>query len=273
MTIETQIAHSDDCPICSERMKQCFSAQVLRKYQANYEVCDRCGFLRARDPHWLNEAYTSAISSADTGLVMRNISIASKLSGVLYWLLRDRGAGVYLDAAGGYGVLTRLMRDFGFDFYWNDEFCENLMARGFEYNPEIGSCNAVTAVEVFEHLVDPVAFVREILSYSGAKTLIFTTELYSEGDPPAESWWYYTFATGQHIGFFQRRTMEALGERLGLKFASANGIHIFSEHQIDEARLGVVTGRLMTHIAPIWVRRRLGSKTFSDHLLMLEKMA
>ena len=265
--------HSGGCPVCAGPMKHCFSAHVLGKYQADYEVCDQCGYLRAHDPHWMNEAYSSAIADADTGLVMRNFAVASKLAGVLYWVLGERGRGLYLDAAGGYGMLTRLMRDFGFDFYWADKYCSNQLVPGFEYKPELGACSAVTAIEVFEHLTDPAAFIKESLAFSGARTLIFTTELYA-GDPPApESWWYYTFATGQHIGFFQRRTLETLGERLGLRFSSANGIHIFSEHRINESLLSLVTGRWVSRVAPWWVRRRLGSKTFSDHQLMLQKIS
>ncbi|WP_209315383.1 class I SAM-dependent methyltransferase [Haematospirillum sp. H1815] len=272
MTVGIHSGHSDACPICSGEMRLCFSEQVLGKYQANYELCALCGFLRAKDPYWLNEAYSSAIAVADTGLVMRNLAIASKLSGVLYWLVRERGKGLYLDSAGGYGMLTRLMRDFGFDFYWADKYCDNHLAQGFEYKPEMGPCNAVTAIEVFEHLTDPATFIKETLAFSGARTLIFTTELYA-GDPPAPgSWWYYAFATGQHIGFFQRRTLEILGKRLGLRFSSANGIHIFSEHQIDELILRFVTGRGVSRIAPWWIRRRLGSKTLSDHQLMLQKI-
>ena len=38
----------------------------------------------------------------------------------------------YLDVDGGYGMLTRLMRDYGFHFYWTDPYCQNILARGFE---------------------------------------------------------------------------------------------------------------------------------------------
>lgn len=272
MTIANHKDPSEACPICSGGMRQCFSAKVLGRYQAKYEVCDQCGFLRANNPSWLHEAYSSAIAAADTGLVMRNLSIASKLSGVFYWLLQERGNGLYLDSAGGYGMLTRLMRDFGFDFYWMDKYCANQLAPGFEYNPDMGACKAVTAIEVLEHLTDPAAFIKETLAFSGAKTLIFTTELYA-GDPPdPELWWYYAFATGQHIGFFQHRTLKMLGDRLGLEFSSANGIHIFSEERIDEPMLRLVTGRWVSRIAPWCVRRRLGSKTFLDHQLMLRQI-
>jgi hypothetical protein len=274
MTVQvTTRDHDTECPICSGPMKNCFSAQVIGKHEAQYEVCDKCGFLRAHDPHWLEEAYSSAIAAADTGLVMRNFSVACKLAGVLYWVLGERGGGRYLDAAGGYGMLTRLMRDFGFDFYWSDKYCKNLLVPGFEYNQAMGPCNAVTAIEVFEHLTDPAAFIEETLSFSGAQSLVFTTELYEGTPPQPDSWWYYTFATGQHIGFFQRRTMETLGAKLGLRFYSANGIHILTRNKLNESLLRLVTGRWVSRIAPWWMRRHLGSKTMSDHQLMLHKIS
>jgi Methyltransferase domain len=260
------------CPICSGPMEPCFTAQVLGKYPARYEVCNACGFLRAHEPHWLDEAYSSAIAAADTGLVMRNIALACKLAGVLYWIVGERGAGRYLDAAGGYGMLTRLMRDLGFDCYWADKYSDNLLAPGFEYSQAQGTCSAVTAMEVLEHLTDPAAFVEETLAFSGAHTLLFTTELY-EGPPPLpDAWWYYAFATGQHIGFFQRRTLEALGTRLGLRFASANGLHIFSKTAVNERLLRTVTGRWASRAAPWWIRHRLGSKTMGDHQLMMQRI-
>lgn len=262
-----------ECPICSSLMEPGFTTQVLGKYPAQYEVCNKCGFLRAHEPHWLEEAYSSAIAAADTGLVMRNFSIAYKLAGVLYWVFDERGQGRYLDAAGGYGMLVRLMRDFGFDFYWADKYCDNLLAPGFEYTQALGDCRAVTAMEVLEHLTDPAAFIEETLTTSGAQALIFTTELYEGSPPQPDAWWYYAFSTGQHIGFFQRRTLEVLGARLGLQFASANGIHVFSKAVVNERLLRIVTGRFVSRLAPWWIRRRLGSKTMSDHRLMLQKIS
>lgn len=260
------------CPICKGLMEPCFTAQVLGKYSAQYEVCNACGFLRVHEPHWLDEAYSTAIAAADTGLVTRNLALASKLCGVLYWGLGGRSKERYLDAAGGYGMLTRMMRDIGFDYFWADKYCDNLIAPGFEFRPEMGPCHAVTAMEVLEHLVDPVAFIEETLAASGAQTLVFSTELY-EGHPPSpDHWWYYSLATGQHIGFFQRRTLEAIGARLGLNYSSANGLHILSKTAINERLLFLVTCRWATFLAPRWIRRRLGSRTMSDHHLMLDKI-
>lgn len=254
-------------------MQPVFTAQVLGKYPAQYEVCNECGFLRVHEPSWLDEAYSQAIAAADTGLVMRNISLACKLAGVLYWIVHERGEGRYLDAAGGYGMLTRLMRDLGFDFYWADKYCENVLAPGFEYNQGLGVCSAVTAMEVLEHLTDPASFIEETLAFSGAQTLLFTTELYEGHPPEPDTWWYYALATGQHIGFFQRRTLEALAARQGLKFASANGLHIFSKTAVNELLLHTVTGRWASRAAPWWIRRRLGSRTMSDHQLMMKRIS
>lgn len=270
MVIQQQ-SGSVTCPVCAGAMETCFTAKVIGKYPALYEVCNACGYLRAHNPHWLDEAYSSAITAADTGLVMRNISLACKLAGVLYWVAGERGEGRYLDAAGGYGMLTRLMRDLGFDFYWADKYCDNQLARGFEYSPVIGSCSTVTAMEVFEHLTDPVSFIEETLAFSGAQNMVFSTELYEGTPPQPDAWWYYAFATGQHIGFFQRRTLEILGARFGLQFASAHGIHVFSRTAVNERLLRTVTGRWVSRIAPWWVRRRLGSKTMTDHQLMLQR--
>ena len=260
------------CPICSSAMHNCFKAEVLGKYPAQYEVCNTCGYLKAHGPYWLEEAYSIVIAQADTGLVARNLAIASRLAGVLYWVLNARGDDRYLDAAGGYGMLTRLMRDLGFDFYWSDKYCKNLLALGFEYKQSYGACTVVTAIEVLEHVTNPVSFIEEIFAFSGANTLLFTTELY-EGDPPEpDSWLYYTFSTGQHIGFFQRRTLIAVAIRIGIHFASANGIHVLSKTPVNECLLSVVTGRLASRLAPWWVRKRLGTKMMTDHHLMLHKI-
>jgi len=261
------------CPICSGMMRPAFTAQVLSKYHADYEVCGACGLLRVKNPHWLEEAYSVAIAAADTGLVMRNISVACKVAAVLYWGMNERGEGRYLDAAGGYGMLTRLMRDLGFNFFWQDKYCENLLAPGFEYSDSLGACRSVTAIEVLEHVTDPLGFIQETLDRADAQTIIFTTELY-EGEPPLPGKWpYYAFPTGQHIGFYQRKTLEAIGARLGLNLSSANGLHMLSKRPVNELVLKFLTNRWTSRLGPWWIRRRLGSKTMSDHDLLLKGLA
>lgn len=265
--------NSSICPICAGRMFYIFSAEVLQKYEARYEVCDSCAYLRICNPHWLEEAYSSAIADADTGLVSRNFLIAEKLSSLLFWEMAERGGGRYLDSAGGYGMLTRLMRDYGFDFYWSDKYCENTLACGFEYDAEAGKCVAVTAMEVLEHVIDPVTHVKETLSYANADTLIFSTELYNGAPPNPAEWWYYSLPTGQHIGFFQLRTLQLLADKLGLNFYTANGIHIFTKRNLRKKWLRIVTSSYFSKATAPLLRRLMKSKTMDDHRKILNSVS
>lgn len=256
------------CPICSQSLRSCFTQVILGKYSAQYAVCDFCGFLGVQEPFWLDEAYSDAIADSDTGIVMRNFSTAAKLTNILYFSFGFRGGEKFLDAAGGYGILTRLMRDFGFDFYWSDKFCKNLVAGGFTYTPEIGKCQAVTAIEVLEHLQDPKGFISDAIHSVGASAFIFSTELYSGTPPDPQSWWYYASDSGQHIGFFQAKTLKTIARDLDLNFCSAAGIHILSKKRLNKFFLYLVTTRLALLVLPWAVRSLKGSKTIQDHALI-----
>ena len=92
---------------------------------AGYTVTiDRASIVEGED--W-RRRLGALIADADTGLVSRNLGIARRLAGLLYFGFDPKAR--YLDFAGGYGLLTRLMRDRGFNFYWHDLYCENVFAR------------------------------------------------------------------------------------------------------------------------------------------------
>jgi hypothetical protein len=248
-------------------MQAVFSAKLLNKYNVNYCKCSECGLLQTEKPYWLDEAYSDAIAIADTGLVMRNFSLASKLTTLLYLGFNPRGA--YLDVAGGYGMLTRLMRDFGFDYYWEDKFCQNLLAREFEAIKSVRHFVALTAFEVLEHVHDPLVFIKDTMAAHNSRTLIFSTELYEGVDPPPKEWWYYTFSTGQHISFYQRTTLERIAAQLGLQFHSVNGIHILTDQVFHiSPLLRLATGKLAPFFA-LWIRHKLGSLTLTDHFKLM----
>jgi hypothetical protein len=250
------------CSVCENPRELCFSAEVLKKYRANYFHCRNCGLLQAESPSWLDEAYSAPIARSDTGLVQRNLDLARALACLLYACFGRNGK--YLDIAGGYGLLTRLMRDCGFDYYWHDKYCENLFARGFEVTSAAPPFSAVTAFEVLEHLQDPLEFLRDSVRESGTRTIIFSTVLY-EGNPPApEEWWYYAFDTGQHISFYQGRTLAMLAGRMGLRLHSKGSFHMLTDRRINPGIFGLLVGRL-SHILVRYVRSRMNSRIFSDH--------
>ncbi|MBU3553984.1 class I SAM-dependent methyltransferase [Polynucleobacter sp. UB-Piko-W3] len=253
-------------------MRLAFEAKLLRKFNAKFEVCEGCGFLRTPNPTWLVEAYDNAIADADTGLVMRNFLISRKVACILYFLLNFRSKAVFLDFAGGYGLLVRLMRDIGFNFFWRDRYCKNILSSGFEYEKSThGPCNAVTAMEVMEHIEDPMTFIADIFKETNCTALIFSTQLYDGPPPDPNTWWYYVFNTGQHISFYQKKTFDKIASNLGLHFYTANGIHLLSKERVNIRFLPFITHDIFCRIFTIYIASRLGSKTINDHLQILNK--
>jgi hypothetical protein len=252
-----------NCPICESEARPVRRMTVLRRHEAVFNLCPSCGLLFVDAPTWLDEAYSSAIALSDTGIMYRNLDAADRLTMAIPALVPNWKQSRFLDTAGGYGILVRLMRDRGFDFYWQDEYAENLLARGFEQDTVGPPFVVVTAVEVLEHLVDPVAFVRSAFESCGADHLITTTELYRD-DPPPTDWWYYTPETGQHVSIYSKRTIERLARQVGVHAVVVNGLQIFSRMPIAPRRLRLVTGPIRRLLArPPWSRDM--GRVVSDH--------
>lgn len=251
------------CPLCKSGRQHAFNAKLLKKHAVEYYYCNTCGLLQTQEPYWLAEAYTETIGDADTGLVARNQSIARKLAALLYCCLDRQGH--YLDSAGGYGMLTRLMRDIGFDFYWHDEYCRNLFARGFEADKLDGNVSAVTAFEVLEHVMDPLDFISNCLQGNATSTIILSTELFRGAPPAPADWWYYTPDTGQHVSFYQQRTLEFLAGKLSLRLYTHRNIHILTDRRISSGLFRLMTGPA-SWLGYAWARTRMPSRTFADHL-------
>lgn len=252
------------CKICKSDNESIFTAKILNKYEIKYYHCSYCGFLQTEEPFWLEEAYGESINVSDTGYMQRNLLLSKKLT-ILLSLFFDKKA-KYLDYAGGYGVFVRLMRDIGFDFYWDDKFTTNLFARGFEYqNGE--KYEAVTTFESFEHFVNPIEEIENLLKFS--RNIIFSTETLPNPMPRPEDWWYYGLDHGQHISFYSEKTFKFLAEKYNLNYVNLGGLHLLSDKKISGLKLKILKfSKFGLHKI---LQKQLKSKTWEDYLKLSEK--
>ncbi|MCY7402233.1 MAG: class I SAM-dependent methyltransferase [Nocardioides sp.] len=216
---------SQPCRVCRTETIAFDSGQVLGHVEVTYQRCPECGLVMAVDPSWLDEAYGSAIAKLDIGLLDR-CQILANVTATVLRSERLRG-GRFMDWAGGYGTLTRLMRDRGYDFTHTDPLATNVFAEGHQLEQVRGErFDLITAFEVLEHLEDPIASLADVAA--ATDRLLVTTLVLPEPAPRPGEWWYYTPESGQHITFYTRRSLEALALELGFDgVVTSDLVHYF----------------------------------------------
>ena len=215
------------CRVCNtSNVRHLFKARVLT-YEVDYYECEICKYVQTEEPFWLEEAYQRAINVTDVGIMKRNLGSMKLVLASLICLGRRNGK--VIDMAGGYGLLVRLLRDFGIDARWADAYCENIFAVGHErQNNE--TCELVTCFEAFEHFEKPATEMEKLLKHSG--NVLVSTELIARV-PPRE-WYYYGRDHGQHIGFFRLETLQYLARKYNKKLITdGRSCHLFSEKKIN----------------------------------------
>jgi hypothetical protein len=249
------------CRICKSPSFYIFSGQLL-KCKVKYYECAICGYVQTENPYWLEQAYATAINDSDTGIMARN-QANSRIVLATLWQLGALDH-TFVDCAGGYGILVRLLRDFGINAMWADRYCQNLLARGFEHTGEKAAL--VTAFEAFEHFVNPAEELDRLLAI--APNVLISTEIISSPTPQQADWWYYGKEHGQQIGFFRIETLKKMAYDRG-KFLATNGTqyHLMTANPIQQGfwKLMIKRNRLI----PLLLKKRLESKVWSDHQLMV----
>jgi hypothetical protein len=234
-------------------MERFGAGTVLGDIPVVYMRCAVCRCVQLPGPDWLDAAYADAISALDVGLLERCVQLANVTTAVLG--AERLRSGTYLDFAGGYGTLTRFMRDRGFDFHHHDPLCQNLFAQGWEGSLDVGY-DLVTAFEVLEHLVDPVSTLAPVAGTTDL--LLLTTQVLPEPAPAPGEWDYSAAETGQHVTLYTPAGLRALAEGLGMDVTSSGRVvHLFHRRPLRrttrlllrDERIGYAVGALRSEFA------------------------
>jgi hypothetical protein len=251
------------CRCCNKPVDKIFVGRLLILDVTYYE-CNNCGYVQTEEPYWLDIAYEEAINDSDTGIMLRNqINARIVMLNMMILGIVDK---TLVDCAGGYGILVRLLRDLGINALWQDPYCKNIFAKGFEYKNE--RAGLVTAFEAFEHFINPGDELDKMLAI--APNVLISTAIISDPVPSQKNWWYYGREHGQHIGFFRVRTLKKLARDRG-KYLLSNGT---SYHLITDKPINHLLWKIMmkfNFFTPLLLRYRLKSKVWDDHFLMVKK--
>ena len=223
------------CPICHSQVRD-FSQLLIRgKFEGRYLKCTSCNFIHAENPSWLEGSFTDALNSLDIGSVDR-CNIVADFVEVLANSLKVDNPKV-LDWGGGYGLLTRILRDRGVRCSHYDPYTESLFAENIDL--QSGSkFDLIVLSEVMLHITDPVSTLTELLKLSD--NIMFTAVIAPPDVTP--EWWYFMPDTGQHVAIFSQQTIPELGS--ALKVNTLSDKQFF--HLVAKDQPGVLTRLLFT---------------------------
>lgn len=242
------------CNICSSDMLFFAQELLLAKYSVNYYRCSFCGYIHTEEPYWLEESYSSAISCSDIGLIHRNLIMSVKTQAIIStWFDSSK---CFLDFAGGYGMLVRLMRDAGYNFHWKDKYCLNLFAAGFTSEDYNNVCyELVTAFELFEHMQNPLSEIEHISFFS--RNILFSTEIIPKEVPRPDSWWYYGLNHGQHISFYTLKSLQVIADKLSLNFyTDGTSLHMFTDKHFSPTMFRIAVSSVVSNILSLISKRK-----------------
>lgn len=230
------------CPVCSgsatifdvvDFNKCCEEAKgkflPLSGIPVQYMRCGKCDFVFAPEfAHWseadfLSRIYNDAYGEIDPDYFkVRPEANAGHLTKA-FGLAKDRIR--HLDYGGGNGFMSATLAGQGWDSHSYDPF----PASDIQLE-SLGRFNLISVFEVFEHVPDVAALMRNLLTLMDERCLVLFSTWVSDGNirPDGKLTWWYAAPRNGHISLFSRNSLRALARRHGLQFGSFNhGMHCF----------------------------------------------
>lgn len=263
-----------NCLICNGSTSTAFRITVRHEHMATYLRCQSCEFIFVEDPFWLHASFGGTLQHVDVGSVDRNLLAAQVLKTAITTLnIKD---GVFVDWGGGYGLLSRIMRDSGFNYHNQESFVTPLF-----YSPEVPpgteKYSLISVIEVILHYTQPLEEFRALLEKTDR--LFFTTTI--SPSKIDSNWWYLMPDTGQHVALYTKKSLEILAHILGVKFVSDEKFfHMFYRGSIPTFTKLIFRSRIMCFayaqflsLRQLYKRSRGGTVSLidNDHKFTLAK--
>lgn len=263
---EIPLTSLEPCRICGGSLHVLFVRPVLGDVPATFAKCDSCQSLLVPAPTWLERSYTTRFSpDPDSGELQRTLFIHRVLRRFRHYRLLPPHIRS-LDFGCGKAALVRLLLDQGCDAWGQDAYPRPAYAeeRVSAAWPE-GVFDLITAVEVIEHTLDPVAVLsglRDRLAPQGL--LVVTTECFDEKIHGSD-WIYLAPEHGQHITIFSAAGLGTAAAKAGLAhgltlpWAGKDFVHVFTRPEFSLP----AWGRMRVRLSHSGRERRARKDTFA----------
>lgn len=207
------------CHICSEECRE-FTVEKKR-WRRRYHSCPRCEYIFMDEEDLLSgaeelaryEEHNNSVEDEGYREYFKRF-IEYSMEGV------DMEAQILDYGSGPQPVLASVMEELGFtnvDIY-DKYFTEGSLDSEKKYS-------VITSTEVVEHIYRPMEVFRELAGklLPGGR-LIIMTAFHPRNDDEFGKWWYINDPT--HVVFYTIKTLEYIGEQLGLVMEKNNNKNI-----------------------------------------------
>lgn len=225
---------TDMCRLCGARASYVFSLSLISRYNVSYYRCNSCKSLQTENPYWLSEAYKDPVRYTDTFTADRCIHMPR----LTYAIAKIVGISTrcnVLDWGGGNGLMTRFMRDLGFDARNYDMYEKNTYAGGFD-DEEEKQYEIVTCFEVLEHMANPREEISLLLARN-PKIALLSTCFYED---QAKSWPYLAPYSGRHIFFYSTDGLKQFAKKKGYSSIAKENLIVFHNEPLSRLQSKLV---------------------------------